>query len=128
MKRILIVLITATLMLSFSNCKKNSDDGGGGGGVGGLTDSQKLTSKTWTSYKVLNSGTDVTSSSSTISFNFDGNGSYTATGFSGSSSGNWSLSGSTLNLGSAGTWAVKTLTTTELQIDNSNGAVVIYLH
>lgn len=127
MKRLVIVLLAATLMLPFANCKKDNNDNDGGGNLGGgLTDRQKLTSKSWTSYKILNSGTDVTGASSSVTFNFNDNGTYTAGGVSGSGSDNWSLSGSTLDLGSEGVWTVKTLTNTELEIDYSNGAVVIY--
>lgn len=93
-----------------------------------LSNEEKLTSKSWTSYKVLNSGSDVTSSSSTMSINFNSNGSFSASSFVGGSGGSWTLSGSSLDLGSAGNWTVVELTISSLKIKDSSGVVEIHFN
>ncbi|CAN5211019.1 hypothetical protein BH09BAC1_BH09BAC1_23610 [soil metagenome] len=128
MKKLLLMLLIAGVALSAGSCKKDEDGSNGGGGGGNLTDRQKLTAKSWTSYQIKNGGNDVTSSVSSITFNFNDNGNFTASGFSGGGSGNWNLSGSILDMGSSGQWTVKNLTASNLKLDYSNGAIEIYLN
>ncbi len=84
-----------------------------------------LTAHSWTSVKVLNGGNDVTSAVSQVTINFNTNGTFTATGFS-NATGTWSLSGSTLDAGSAGIWTVLTLTASSLKIKDSSNFVEIH--
>lgn len=126
MKRLLVLLMIASISLSIGSCKKDKNDDDNGGG--GATDRQKLTAKSWTSYQIKNGGNDVTSSVSSITFNFNDNGSFTASGFSGGGSGSWSLSGNTLDMGNSGQWIVKNLTVSDLKLDYSNGTIEIYLN
>ena len=105
--------------LFLSACSKDDDDNNGGNNT---TQQNHLTSQSWTTYKILNSGNDVTSSVSPMTLNFKTDGTFTASGF-GSASGSWTLSGSSLNLGSAGTWTVLELNASSLKIRDSSGTV-----
>lgn len=124
----LLLIFSLTILLFACDKEDGQNNNNQNNNNTSQTDEEKLTSKSWTSYKVLNSGDDVTSSSSTMSIDFNSNGSFTASSFVGGSGGSWSLSGSSLDLGSAGNWTVLELTTSSLKIKDSSGVVEIHFN
>lgn len=121
--RSLFILLTALLMMTATSCS----DSNGTGNTTNETDEQRLTSHTWVSYKVTNGTDDVTSTTS-ISMNFNSDGSFTATGFTGASSGTWSLGNGILFLGDAGSWTVLLLNDSELRIRDGSGIIEIHFN
>lgn len=124
MKKGTVLLFISMLFVAFLGCSKDDSDSSNNTNN---TQSSQLTGKNWTSYKIENSGTDVTDQVSSITITFNDNGTFVASGL-GTASGSWTLSGNTLDMGDAGIWSVLSLTTSSLTIDNNNGAVTIYFH
>jgi len=91
----------------------------------GLKGDALLVSKIWESVKVINSGMDVTSQVSEVTYDFKSDGTYTASASSGSPNGTWTRSETNLVL-NGNTWKVLEFNANSLKIDYSNGAIVIY--
>ena len=121
--RSLFILLTTLLIMTATGCT----DSNGTGDTTNETDEERLTSHTWVSYKVTNGTDDVTSTTS-ISMNFKTDGTFTATGFTGASSGTWTLGNGILFLGNAGSWTVLLLTDTELRIRDGSGVIEIHFN
>lgn len=92
-----------------------------------LSGSALLISKNWTSYKIYNSGIDVTSQTSSITYDFKSDNHYALSSDSGSSNGTWSLNGSTLVLDGVD-WAVLEFTKSSLKIEDQSQVVKIYFN
>ena len=93
----------------------------------------KLTAKTWTTYKFEQDGIDNSSLTNYVAvYTFYSDGSYIiddnqilSTGFN---YGSWSISGSILTLTNGGTWDIKTLTDTELKLKSLDFDFVVYFN
>lgn len=118
MKTYLLLLLSLTIMIT--SCSKDDDKDT----ITPTNDNERLTYKNWTSYKILNSGNDVTASTSSITFDFHTDGTFTATGL-GTASGTWSLDNGILFLGTAGSWNVLSISNTDLKIKSN--AIEVHL-
>lgn len=121
--RSLFILLSFLTLLTLASCSNSN----GTGNTTNETDEERLTSHTWVSYKVTNGTDDVTSTTS-ISMNFKNDGTFTATGLTGASSGTWTLGNGILFLGNAGSWTVLLITDTELRIRDGSGVIEIYFN
>ncbi len=119
-----IALCSAPLYVSFTCLRKDDDKNSGSNPAASGSDNQLLMSKTWTSTQIFNSGMDLTSQVSPISYDFNSGNTYISSSSTGTTTGTWFLNGSILTL-DGNNWSVLELNANALKIDD-NVAVVIY--
>lgn len=124
MKRVIVLLLFMSSLITVTNCGKVKERR--------MTD--KLTAKTWTLYKVEINGSNLLASTTDFDqFTFKNDGNYyihtNAIITNGPNIGGWSIDGSVLTLTNNGIWDIKTLTDTELkleQLDNQGDPLTAY--